>query len=267
MKYQFLIETYETEIVKVVSVWSMFTDDDLPVRPSSSDLRGRSVHEQMVHQCVSENLWFRNILGIEVAAPPLPLAETRLEFVTRYAECAKQRLQALREKPEEWWEEIVSFFDVRRSRAWVMTRRIAHTAQHRGQLQVMLRMLGRQIHSTYGPTADTGGLVQNLAPTIYAYPTLEALLEGEGRGGSKRSLPALSQKPVTEPFLKELTRLSRFPSCEAPMASPSAVWRSTDDATPRPAGTEPPRRRRYIQIGTRSNRRQCPCPALIAVRK
>jgi uncharacterized damage-inducible protein DinB len=198
MTYEFLVETYETEILKAVSVWSMFTDDDLTVRPSSSDVRGRSVHEQMVHQCVSENLWFRDFLGIEVGSPPLPATETRLEFIAHYAECAKQRLQALRDKPEEWWEEIVNFFDVPRSRAWIVTRRIAHTAQHRGQLQAMLRMLGHEIHSTYGPTADTGGLMQNRAPTIYAYPTLEALLEGEARGGAKRTLPAPSQKPVTE---------------------------------------------------------------------
>src|SRR5215831_10255175 len=193
MTYQFLVESYETEIVKVVSVWSMFSDDDLAVRPSSSDTRGRSVHEQMVHQCVSEALWFRNILGVEVEVPPLPSVEIRLEFMTRYAECAKQRLQALGEKPDTWWEDIVNFFDVPRSRAWVMTRRIAHTAQHRGQLQAMLRMLGREIHSTYGPTADTGGLMQNRAPTIYAYPDLEALLQGERGGGSKRPLPSPSQ--------------------------------------------------------------------------
>ena len=33
MPYDFLINTYETERVKVVSVWSEFTDEDLPVRP------------------------------------------------------------------------------------------------------------------------------------------------------------------------------------------------------------------------------------------
>jgi len=57
MPYDFLIDTYETERVKVVSVWSEFTDEDLPVRPHQRDPRGRSVHEQMVHQCVSEYLW------------------------------------------------------------------------------------------------------------------------------------------------------------------------------------------------------------------
>ena len=31
----------------------------------------------MVHQCVSEDLWFRNMLGIDVSAPPLPATETR----------------------------------------------------------------------------------------------------------------------------------------------------------------------------------------------
>ena len=176
----------------------MFRDEDLAIRPNSSEARGRSVHEHMVHQCVSEDLWFRNILGIDVQAPPLPTVETRLEFMGRYAEDSGKRRQALREKSEEWWEEIVSFFDVPRSRGWVMTRRIAHTAQHRGQLLAMLRVLGRNIHSTYGPTADTGGLMQHRAPTTYAYPSLEALLEGERRGGSKRPLPRPSENPVTE---------------------------------------------------------------------
>src|SRR5499427_5597115 len=198
MKYDFLVETYETERIKVLSVWSMFKDEDLPVRPNSSDPRGRSVHEHMVHQCISENLWFLNMLGIDVGAPPLPSEEARLEFIKRYAEDSGKRQAALLEKPDVWWESASKFFDTERSRAWIMTRRIAHTAQHRGQLMAMLRMLGRSLHSTYGPTADTGGLMQNHAPTIYAYPTLEALLEGESHGGSKRPLPALSQKPVTE---------------------------------------------------------------------
>ena len=198
MKYGFLIETYRTERVKVVSVWSMFNDADLPQRPNRADPRGRSVHEHMVHQCVSENLWFKNMLGIDVNAPPLPAREVRWEFMARYAEDSGKRLTALEEKPEPWWEDVVSFFDVPRSRAWIMTRRLTHTAQHRGQLLAMLRMLGRDLHSTYGPTADTGGLMQDQAPTIYAYPTLEQILEAEKQGGDKMRLPSASAKPVTE---------------------------------------------------------------------
>ena len=194
MKYDFLVETYETERVKVLSVWSMFKDEHLPARPNPADPRGRSVHEHMVHQCVSENLWFRTMLGIDVGAPPLPAREERWDFMERYAEDSGKRLAALREKAEPWWEEIVTFFDVPRSRAWVMTRRIAHTAQHRGQLMAMLRMLGSDMHSTYGPTADTGGLMQNHAPTIYAYSSLEALLQA----GAKTPLPPRGEKPVTE---------------------------------------------------------------------
>jgi len=198
MRYAFLVETYATERVKVVSVWSEFRDADLPVRPREGDPRGRSLHEQMVHQCVSEDLWFRNMLGIDVGAPPLPKQETRLEFMKRYAEDSGKRLAALQEKNGAWWEESVNFFDVPRPRTWVMTRRIAHTSHHRGQLMAMLRMLGRDVHSNYGPTADTGGLMQNHAPMIYAYPSLEALFAGEGDGGAKAALPGAGGKAVTE---------------------------------------------------------------------
>ena len=198
MTYDFLVDTYATERIKVLSVWSEFKDEDLPVRPNPSDPRGRSVHEQMVHQCVSEDLWFRNMLGIDVSAPPLPKPETRLEFIKRYAEDSGKRLEALRQKDQHWWEEQTSFFDVNRSRAWIMTRRLTHTSHHRGQQMAMLRMLGRDLHSNYGPTADTGGLMQNHAPTIYAYSSIEALLVAASKGGAKSPLPVLSGKPVTE---------------------------------------------------------------------
>jgi uncharacterized damage-inducible protein DinB len=198
MRYDFLVETYATERIKVVSVWSEFQDEDLAVRPRAGDPRGRSFHEHMVHQCVSEDLWFRNILGIDVDAPPLPKQETRLEFMKRYIEDSGKRLAALREKEEVWWEEDTNFFDVKRSRAWVMTRRISHTSHHRGQQMAQLRVLGRDLHSNYGPTADTGGLMQNRAPTIYAYPNLDTLLTAEASGGLKSPLPGATGKPVTE---------------------------------------------------------------------
>jgi hypothetical protein len=152
----------------------------------------------MVHQCVSEDIWFRTMLGIDVGAPPLPREEVRLEFMRRYDEDSGKRLVALRNKDEAWWEGETTFFDVRRSRAWVMTRRMTHTAHHRGQLLALLRMLGREEYSNYGPTADTGGLMQNHASTIYPYPNLNALFEGEALGGRKTTLPGSGDKPATE---------------------------------------------------------------------
>jgi uncharacterized damage-inducible protein DinB len=198
MRYDFLIDSYETERLKVLSVWSEFGEADLRVRPRHDDPRGRSVHEHMVHQCVSEDAWFRNMLGIDVGAPPLPQQETRYEFITRYAEDSGRRVERLRQTNEPWWEELVTFFDVQRSRAWVMMRRLTHTSHHRGQQMAMLRMLGRDLHSNYGPTADTGGLMQNHAPTIYAYASLDALLDSESRGGAKAPLPAARAHAVTE---------------------------------------------------------------------
>jgi len=194
MRYAFLVETYATERIKVVSVWSEFRDQDMVVRPKTGDPRGRSVLEQMVHQCVSEDLWFRNMLGIDVGAPPLPKQETRTGFIERYVEDSAKRLAALQAKDELWWEEEAKFFEVARSRAWVVVRRVAHTSHHRGQLMAMLRMLGREIHSNYCPTADTGGLMATHAPTIYAYGSLEELL----RGGPATKLPGGGGKAVTE---------------------------------------------------------------------
>lgn len=193
-RYAFLVQTYETEILKVLSVWAMFEDDDLPFRPHATDRRGRSVLEQMVHQSVSENLWFESMLGISVTQSPLPPEETRRAFMELYARNASLRLEELRRRPDHWWEEEARFFEVSRTRAWIVTRRIAHTAHHRGQQTALLRMLNRDLHSTYGPTADTGGLMQNEAPVIYAYPGLTELLEGE----RKASLSGPGERPPTE---------------------------------------------------------------------
>jgi uncharacterized damage-inducible protein DinB len=198
MLYSFLVETYETERLKVLSVWSMFRDEDLGVRPHPTDPRGRSVREHMVHQCVSENAWFKNMLGVDIGARPVPESETRTAFLREYAQDSAKRLAALRGKGAPWWEDTVSFFDVSRPRTWVVVRRIAHTAHHRGQQTSLLRMLGRDLHSTYGPTADTGGLLQHHAPTIYAYAGEQALLEGEVAGGRKAPLPGGGANSPTE---------------------------------------------------------------------
>ena len=98
----------------------------------------------------------------------------------------------------DWFEGATTFFDVTRSRAWVLTRRLTHSAHHRGQLTTYLRLWGQALYSTYGPTADTGGLMQNHAPTIYAYASLDALLNGERLGGAKAPLPARRGEALTE---------------------------------------------------------------------
>jgi uncharacterized damage-inducible protein DinB len=198
MDYEFLLDTYRSERLKVLGVWAMFHDEDMERRPNAADGRGRSVREQMVHQCMSEDLWFRTILGIHVDAPPLPQNESRIAFIERYAEDSGKRAEALALKTDDWWQERVQFFDVLQSRAWVMVRRTAHTAHHRGQQTALLRMLGRSLYSTYGPTADTGGLPKNGAPTLYSYQDEMSLIEGERHGGRKAPLPNPAAQPVSE---------------------------------------------------------------------
>jgi uncharacterized damage-inducible protein DinB len=193
-RYQFLIETYETEIIKIVSVWSMFDDADLARRPHESDPRGRSVVEQMIHQCVSEDGWFKKMLAIDVTDRPVPANEARLDFIRTYARDGLKRLAVLGQKDEAWWEGTQTFFDVPRSRAWIMTRRLTHSAHHRGQQTALLRMLRHDLHSTYGPTADTGGLPANGARTIYAYSSLQEAVDG----GLKARLPGTGELAATE---------------------------------------------------------------------
>src|SRR5262249_55093982 len=178
--FGFLLDTYETERIKTLGVWSLFKDDELEFRPAP---RSRTAHEQMVHQCISEDVWMTKMLDVTTGLPALPAKETRLDFLRHYAEVAARRLAKLREKPDAWFTETTTFFDVPRTRSWVLLRRLTHSAHHRAQLTVYLRLLGRSLYSTYGPTADTGGLFQNAAPVIYRYGSVDALLDAESRGG------------------------------------------------------------------------------------
>ncbi len=195
MRYDFLIETYRTERVKTLSVWSQIADTHMDTR---LEPRARTPHEHMVHQCVSEDAWMRTMLDIAIPLPVLPERETRLTFLEHYAAAAAARLAMLEQRPEPWFEEETTFFDTRRSRAWVFTRRLTHSSHHRGQLTAYLRLWGQALYSTYGPSADTGGLFQYNAPVIYRYPSIERLLEAEARGGDFPPLPGPGIHSPTE---------------------------------------------------------------------
>jgi len=151
----FLIDTYETEILKTTTIWSALAGASLDFRPAA---KSRSVLEQMEHQVQSEGRWMKEMLGIETGDPD-PKDRTVEGFVTKYRNDARRRLEILRAKSDQWWREEAGFFDVTRSRAWIFTRRLTHSAHHRGQLVVYLRFLGIKVPSVYGPTADTAGKV------------------------------------------------------------------------------------------------------------
>lgn len=157
--YSFLLDTYETEVLKITGIWRAFPESARDYRPHP---KSRSVIEQMQHQIQSEGRWMKTMLGIDTGDPN-PVEMTGQSFIDKYSADANQRLEIMRNQPESWWQESVNFFDVVRSRAWVLTRRITHSTHHRGQLVVYLRLLDLPQPSVYGPTADTGDKV------IYAF--------------------------------------------------------------------------------------------------
>lgn len=194
--YRFLLDTYDTERLKTLSTWSHFQPAQLAFRPEP---RARTPLEHMVHQCLSEDTWMREMLGLVTTLPTLPAVETLAGFAAHYAEASRQRLEQLRAQPDAWFAGEATFFDVPRSRAWILLRRIAHSAHHRGQLTAYLRFLGTNLHSTYGPTADTGGLFRDRAPTIYRHAGLDdTLAAASGAGTAPAPLPPPPPRAVTE---------------------------------------------------------------------
>ena len=151
--FQHLLDTYASEANKVISVWQAFTDADLEWRPHP---QSSTVGEILRHQLLSERRFFAEFLGIPEAPAELVLpAEVTVEACRdRLRQMVVRRLPLLSSQPQAWWLESVPFFDVRRQRIWVFWRRVLHTCHHRTQLTVYLRLLGRRVPATYGPTAD-----------------------------------------------------------------------------------------------------------------
>lgn len=151
--FQHAIDTYASETNKVGSVWTQFHDPDLTYRPHP---RASTVGDILRHQLLSERRFFGEFIGAPepAASAVIPVTVTVQSCIERLTELAVPRLTFLSEQDEAWWIEPVPFFDVTRERAWVFWRRVLHTAHHRTQLTVYLRLLDRPVPATYGPTAD-----------------------------------------------------------------------------------------------------------------
>ncbi|MGH9468808.1 MAG: DinB family protein [Terriglobia bacterium] len=152
-EFQHLLDTYASETNKVVSVWRSFSAQDLAFRPHP---RSSSVEEVMKHQLLSERRFFGEFLGLPEPPPEtiLPAESSPDSYSARMRTLALPRLAFLADRDTQWWLACVRFFDVDRQRIWVFWRRVLHTAHHRAQIAVYLRLLNRPVPAVYGPTAD-----------------------------------------------------------------------------------------------------------------
>jgi uncharacterized damage-inducible protein DinB len=116
------------------------------------------VRQILVHQILSERRFFAEFVGlaepaVEALLPPGE-APGVAAYIERLLALALPRLVPLADGDEAFWLAEVPFFDVRRQRIWVVWRRILHTAHHRAQVGLALRLLEDRVPATYGPTAD-----------------------------------------------------------------------------------------------------------------
>jgi uncharacterized damage-inducible protein DinB len=152
--FQHLLDTYASETNKVVSLWRQFAREDMSFKPAD---KSSTVLEIMKHQLLSERRFFAEFIGLggePEAAALLPQDLTPEGFWRRNQELCTPRLVRMADRDQKWWLEVVPFFDVQRERIWVFWRRVLHTTHHRTQLSVYLRLLGKPVPSSYGPTAD-----------------------------------------------------------------------------------------------------------------
>lgn len=153
--FQHLLDTYASETNKTASVWGELLDHQLEFRAHQ---KSSTVREILVHQLLSERRFFAEFIGL--AEPPaaelLPrgTAPGVSAYIDRYVTLARPRLGALAAQDQVFWRTQVPFFDTTRERIWVFWRRVLHTAHHRAQVGLCLRLLEDRVPPTYGPTAD-----------------------------------------------------------------------------------------------------------------
>ncbi|HJZ75604.1 MAG TPA: hypothetical protein VKE51_27910 [Vicinamibacterales bacterium] len=151
--HQHLLDIYVSEINKSASVWRGFDNGVLDYRPHP---KSTSVGDIFKHELLSGRRFFGEFLGLPepdaASIVPAPIAVDAC--VVRLADLARGRLPHLARATRQWWETPVTFFDVERTRVWVFWRRVLHSAHHRTQLTVYLRLLDRPVPPIYGPTAD-----------------------------------------------------------------------------------------------------------------
>ena len=156
---QHAIDTYASEINKVYATWAQFSEADMEFRPHP---KSATVRDVMKHELLSQRRFFAEFLS-----SPEPLANQVLNatgYGERLVELARPRLEFLARQNESWWLASARFFDVERQRIWIFWRRILHTAHHRTQLTVYLRLLDKPVPAVYGPTADVSW--QGADPTL-----------------------------------------------------------------------------------------------------
>lgn len=156
-RWQHILDTYTSEINKVHSTWTAFADADFDFRPHP---KSSTVRDILRHELLSARRFFAEFLGLPepaaavVLPPELNNAPRIAAFAARLIDFALPRLEFLAAQTDPWWLETVPFFDTRRQRVWIFWRRILHTAHHRTQLTVYLRLLNKPVPPIYGPTAD-----------------------------------------------------------------------------------------------------------------
>lgn len=146
---QHAIDTYASEINKVYTTWAQFTEAEMDYRPHPKSMTVRDI---LKHELLSQRRFFAEFLS----SPEPPAGEVlpASAYGERLVELARPRLAFLAAQNEPWWLATTRFFDVDRSHVWVFWRRILHTAHHRTQLTVYLRLLNKPVPPVYGPTAD-----------------------------------------------------------------------------------------------------------------
>jgi uncharacterized damage-inducible protein DinB len=156
---QHAVDTYASEINKVYATWAQFSEGDMEFRPHA---KSAAVRDIIQHELLSQRRFFAEFLGSP--EPPPDEVLPAQGYGERLVEMARPRLEFLARQNEAWWLTPARFFDVERQRVWIFWRRILHTAHHRTQLTVYLRLLDKAVPAIYGPTADISW--QGADPTL-----------------------------------------------------------------------------------------------------
>ena len=152
--YQHLLDVYASETNKVASIWRAFDDGVLDYRPHP---KSTSVGDIFKHELLSSRRFFGGFLGLPEpdAAAVVPAPVTVSSSIARLGELARRRRQILAQQPRDSVGRAGGILRRPTCASLGVRRRVLHTAHHRTNWRVYLRLLDSDpVPPIYGPTAD-----------------------------------------------------------------------------------------------------------------
>ncbi len=147
------VKTWRDESESTIKIFSNISDEKLNEK-ISENVRTLGRNCWHITQTLTEMPSQVNI-GIENVLDKKPIPSTTKEIIDTYKYHSEEMIKAIQEKwKDEDLSEVVDIYGERWERGRILAMLVNHQIHHRGQITVVMRLLGLQVPGIYGPSKE-----------------------------------------------------------------------------------------------------------------